>query len=180
MVVIGLFAGYTWYSNAQWVEATFTNPAVAIKYHRDIIPTDLAVDTAVPLGTTEVLFRAEKTGEMPLLISLRKETGLLLVTSLTKASLIDNLLRNVERAFPLRFSNYIEFSRETSELNGRQTATIVFTYAGPTGEIIKQRLLIVAYDADTALYLSAQAQAKEFDSLERRYFNKIFESLKFR
>ena len=50
---------------------------------------------------------------------------------------------------------------------------------GPAGEKIKQRMMIVEYDGDTALYLSAQAKEKDFDGLNRKYFQGMFAKLKF-
>lgn len=125
------------------------------------------------------LENSEKLQSTPFRLFVTKEVGLRIVTSLTRIPIIDNLLRNSERSFPQTYPEYKKLSERTFEYKGKNSAEIYFTYKGPAGETIKQRFMIIAYDGDTALYVSVQAKEIDFDKLNKKYFDKIYKSLEF-
>lgn len=166
-------AGYGWwqYTQNQWIEKKLEDPSVALAYHKDFVekPKD------------EFIFRAEVEGlnKTPALISIRKETGLRIVTSLTKGSLIENLLRNAERAYPQRYPEYKKLSERKLKAGDHDAAELYFTYQGPVKETIKQRLLIVEYDPGTAIYITGQSKESDFEKVNKKYLNRMFASVSF-
>lgn len=150
-----------------------------LKYPSSFQKTAISED-AGQSKNVEVLFRAtEGYDDQPLLVRLQKETGLRIVSSLTNIEFIDNLLRNTEKAYPLRFPEYSKLSEKKFDYKGKKAAELYFTYVGPAGEKIKQRVMIIEYDPDIALYLTAQAKETDFDKLNRKYFDRMFKNLEF-
>jgi hypothetical protein len=123
----------------------------------------------------------EKAGQTPLLITVRNEAGLRVVVSLTKQELLPLLMGNSERALPQRFKGYSKLSSRTLQLNGTAAGEIIFTYDSPggAGGRIKQRFLIYPKGDDSAVYVAAQAQEKDFDATNQQYFEPVFKSLSF-
>lgn len=175
-IVIGFFS-YRLYQEHQWLTLSNEDPSFSLSYHKKMV---------VTRGTDEEKEKGEpfirlSEGQLPdpFLISIRKESGLRLVTSLTRQDTIPMLLGNAENAYPQRFPEYHKESEWEFELTGKKAAELIFTYQGPSGERIKQRFLIIAYDGNTALYFAAQAKESDFDELNKKYIDRIFESLTF-
>lgn len=178
-VALASAIGVSWwqYQNRQWTSFEATNPKLRFEYPKAF---QLESLPQIKERNLTFLFQANQ-GQLPtpLNVDLRVETGLRIVTSLTKQEMIPLLLGNADKTHPQRFSNYHKESERTFEHEGKKAAELYFTYIGPTGEKIKQRLWIIAYDPDTALYLAAQAKESDFDLLNRRYFDRIFNRLQF-
>jgi len=119
-------------------------------------------------------------GQLPMLVTLRSESGLRVVANLTKASIIDILMSNSEKALPQRFTGYKEESRRRYEHNGRNAGEIIFTYNSPVeGERVKQRFVVFVKDDNTAVYLAMQAKEVDFDEQNAKLFQPMAESLGF-
>jgi hypothetical protein len=118
------------------------------------------------------------TNDPPLQISLRYETGLKPLSELTKQKLRDALLANLAKTYPTRFPGYKQLERHDYSLDSHDATDLLFSYKNQAGETIKQRFLLVIRDDDTAVYLSAQAKATDFDALNARYFGIVFSSLR--
>lgn len=118
-------------------------------------------------------------GEKPLLITVRSETGLRTVTTLTKQELLPLLMSNSEKALPQRFKGYKKVSSRTFDLNGVKTGEIVFTYDGPGNISNQQRLIIYPKDDNTAVYIAMQAKEADYEQVNRETFESIVNSLKF-
>lgn len=115
----------------------------------------------------------------PYLVSMRYEEGLRAAANTTNRPPRDLILASAERALPQRFPEFSKVGEEKLELSGKEAAIITFTYKQPQGELIKQKLLILVRDDDTALYISAQAKERDWQELEQKYFARIFRSLRF-
>lgn len=177
LVLGGVAYGIWRYQQSQWQHLTNADPKFGFDYHKKMNLTRVSEEEK---KKGQIFIRlTEGTILQPLLVSIRLEKGLRLVTSLTRQEMIPYLLNSVEGAHPQRFPEYTKESEREFELSGKKAAELLFTYTGPAGEKIKQRFLIVAYDGDTALYFAAQAKTSDFDSLNQRYFNRMFESLRF-
>ena len=183
ILFLGILGGYIFWNDFSfnWTKYTVESPRVTINYPKVFERTYADKDEAESRNR-ETLFRAVDGGSIkvnPFVVALSKETGLRIAASLSRADIVPMLLRNIERAYPLRFPEFSKLSEKNLELGDRKAAEIYFTYMGPAGEKIKQRMMIVEYDGDTALYLSAQAKEKDFDGLNRKYFQGMFAKLKF-
>lgn len=183
LLLIVLITTWFWYSGSQWREITLDNPPLAFRLHNNLFSTPSGNIEDEEGSQVKILFRATQAGKesRPMVVSIKKETGLRIVTSLTRVEMLAGLLRNMERAYPQRFPEYKKESERTFEQGGKRVAEIYFTYKSPAGEgeIVKQRLMVVEYDGDTAIYLSAQAKQNDFNFLDEKYFNQTFKSLKF-
>lgn len=165
------------YQERQWTTFVFDNPKFSFDYPQVLKLEPLPDEEQKSL---KVLFRASQ-GELPdeLNVNLRQETGLRLPLTLTKQEMISMLLSNAADSFPQRFPDFKKVAEREFAHAGKRAAELYFTYTGPAGEKIKQRLLIIAYDGDTALYFATQSKTSDFDELNRKYFDRMFESLGF-
>jgi hypothetical protein len=122
----------------------------------------------------------EREGQTPFLVTLRSESGLRAVATLTRASIIDVVMGNSEKALPQRFKGFHKESGRRYEHNGRNAGEFIFTYDSPVpNERIKQRFVILVKDDDTAVYLAMQAKEADFDEQNQKIFNPMAESLNF-
>lgn len=181
LFLIVLITIWFWYKGSQWRKITLDSPPLSFILHNNLISVPSKNIQDEENSRVEIMFRAIQTAEesRPMLVNIKKEKGLRIVTSLTRVEMLAGLLRNMERAYPQRFPGYKKEGERTFEQGGKKSAEIYFTYKSPAGEIIKQRLMVIEYDGGTAIYFSAQSKQKDFDSLNKKYFNKIFKSVKF-
>lgn len=169
---------FGWYQSSQWQEFVHANPNISLDYHQIFEMQNLPAEQINP--DLKFVFQARETDEeKPVTIDLRVETGLRIAVSLTKQEMIPMLLGNSEKSFPSKFPNYTKVAERQFEQAGKKAAELIFTYTGPSGQKVTQRLLLVAYDGNTALYLAAQARETDFSDLNKRYFDRMFASLKF-
>lgn len=130
----------------------------------------------------KILFRL-KNGEKidaPILITLKHENSLRKISSILRYDIIDILLDNADKLFTKQYIKYEKNTeRKFTTKDGHKAAEVTFTYLSQLGYFIKQRFLIVMRDEDTAIYLSAQTTKKDFDAINKKYFEKIFTSLAF-
>lgn len=161
----------------QWQLFVVEDPKLVFAY-----PQQLQKENQLPeaaKGITFLFQATQGTIKQPFLIDVRKETGLRLATSLTKQELLPMLVGNFEKGAPQRFVDYHKDKETSHEISAKKATELVFEYTGPAGERIRQQLLIIAYDGNTAVYFVAQAKAADFDMLNKKYFNRMFKSLKF-
>ncbi len=123
------------------------------------------------------IFRASEQQTRPYLITLRYEDGLRKASQVTKTPTMELLISNLDKAYPKRYENYKHASTKRYEVAGKQAAQVEFTYNGPSGELAKQRLVIVLKDENKAFYLSLQSKARDFNSLST-IFDDVANSLK--
>ncbi len=149
-------------------------------------PADLTMGALTPGDDKEhIVFRATQpsAATTPFLITARYETGLQLVSSVSKQKVIDIVLAGAQRSLPKRFPEYTQVSSRRFQLAGLDAAEIIYTYTSPvdklTKETIKQRLLLIAQDTNTAVYLSAQARAGDYDRVNGDTFDRVFKSAHF-
>lgn len=164
-----------------WIKYTTASPKIAITYPKAFQVTNLDKGEAESRNR-ETLFRAvegERLSETPFVVALSKEVSLRIAASLSRADIVPMLLRNIERAYPQRFPEYLKTSEKTFDYKGKKAAEIYFTYTSPANELIRQRMMIVGYDGDTALYFTAQARESDFSRLNKKYFDKMFSELDF-
>ena len=113
-------------------------------------------------------------------ITARYEQGASLkkLTNVTKQSLRDAVLGNVDLQLPVQYPDYEEVSRLNTVINGIEASEIVFTY-NSNEQHIKQRLVLLFKNSDTVVYMQAQALESDFEELNQRYFESLIVSAYF-
>ncbi|MFT4532156.1 MAG: hypothetical protein ACI9T8_000167, partial [Candidatus Saccharimonadales bacterium] len=113
----------------------------------------------------------------PAIVSVKHEGGLRAVTALSGVNILDLLLNNAYKSFPDR---YLGFNVETEvdiDVAGIKSKQIVFTYSGPSGNIAKQRFVIIPKDSDSAILISLQSTELDYEELNSLHFNYLVESI---
>lgn len=124
------------------------------------------------------LFRAKNDSrDIPLFFHVRIETGLKIATSLTRQELLRLILTNAEKAFPLRFSGFQKISEDLSFDTQPEMAEMIFTYEGPSGELSRQRFVVLKKDENIVYYFAFNAKNEDFEKVNRKYFSKIIKSV---
>lgn len=125
------------------------------------------------------LKNGEKVPE-PILITVKYENGLRKVSSMLRYDIIDILLDNTDKVFAKQYIKYTkESERKFTTREGRKAAELRFSYLSPLGYFIQSRMLILMRDEDMALYITAQTGDKAFETVNKKYFEKIFTSIDF-
>ena len=128
----------------------------------------------------KIVFRAtEKLQNSPFLATLRYEEGLRIAASLAKVDTIELVLDGANKANPVRYPDYKKVSERRFQQDGKEAAEIIFTYTGLSKEVVKQRLILIAKDDNTAFYLALQSREDAFDKQNSTIFEIIASSLKF-
>lgn len=185
-VLIVVVAGIGWLAMSSEDRAEQAAPVVAEHIAQDKT-TGLSLRYKEPLSQSEVSSQDKKdkfifrlTSTTPaMLVSVRYEDGLRAVTAVSRQELLPMLLTNADKSFPQRYSEYSKKQERQLEVAGKKAAELIFTYKGPNGDVAKQRLLIIAKDEDTAIYISAQTQEPKFSQLNDQYFESLFDSVTF-
>lgn len=179
-ILFGVKYYLAWTVEHHWSIARSNDQHIIFPIHSSLLIQSLTEeDQRIETGKTAVVFKAtEQEGStVPLLFSVRKETGLRIVTSITHVELLDGLLSNIEKSFPQKYPDFKKEAVRIVEFNGHKAAEFYFTYTSPKGVTIKQRFLVVAYDDDTAYYIAAQSEEKNFADLNRVYFDRMFNQI---
>lgn len=164
------------YQKSQWHLQRVENIGITVDLPNSSVLQKLSEEDEL----NNILLRVIRKKNDPFLVTIRKEKGLRPIIALTRQDMLPMLLRNLERAYPQRFPGYKKVSEKKLEYGDKKAAEVSFTYTNSAGGTVQQRLLIVEYDGDTALYFSAQAQEENFDRLNKKYFNRIFSSVRFK
>ena len=122
------------------------------------------------------LFRATSQSP-PALVSLKKETGLKKVTAVANTDIINLLSENLLRVYPQRFSGFKLMSQNKVELSGKPGKNIIFTYDGPSGEKVTQRLVIIDNNGNDAYLIAMQTVSLKFDNLNEKIFNQVINNI---
>jgi hypothetical protein len=104
--------------------------------------------------------------------SLKKLTGY------TKQSLRESVVANVNIQLPKQYPEYKELTQRDLTVNGFQANETTFEYV-TSGVKVRQRLLLLFKNSNTAVYIRAQARASDYSGLNKRYFESIFSSATF-
>ena len=107
----------------------------------------------------------------PIIISVRHESGLRTVATLAGTDTATLLRSNIDRSLPARYPQFDQQTGTTITINEKTVIDRVFTYAGPSGEAAKQRLLAFIKDDDTAVYVSMPTTAALYDTVSVEYFD---------
>lgn len=128
-----------------------------------------------------IIFRATEsaTAEAPLLVTARYEKGLRTVASVSRMDPVDIVLDGAERSLPRKFPGFYKVSSTKFEQGSNKAAELVYTYKGPSGEVIKQKLYVLIKDGDIASYITVQSKESDFDTLNKKYFDSLLKSAKF-
>ncbi len=111
--------------------------------------------------------------------NVRAETGLRLPSQLAKIDVIDLVLNGALSSLPLRYPNYKLLGQNKLYLNNKEAEVVEFTYIGPAKELVRQKLVLVAKDSDSALYFTMQSKDSDFDSLMSSVFDHVLNDVKF-
>src|SRR3989338_9076504 len=96
----------------------------------------------------------------PALITIRYETGLRKVKSLTRRSSVEHFMADIPQFFPVKYQGYNFGSLEKKEMKGQEYVEHTFSYKDKD-DSIKARLLIFPYKEDAAYYLIIQSMEKD-------------------
>lgn len=127
----------------------------------------------------KVFLRLQQTSRPPYLITARAETGLRAPSQIARTSVLSLVIEGALASLPGRYTGYNQVLEASTEINGQEAHQITFTYQGPSGAVAKQRLILIALDEDTGLYISMQASAADFDLLDEEVFTPLQQSLRF-
>lgn len=100
------------------------------------------------------------------------------IATFTKKPLREAVVENVNLQLPKQYPQYEELTQRNLTVNGFEANETVFEYV-VSGVKVKQRLLLLFKNSSTAVYIRAQAPAKDFTEVNKRYFEPIFSSAKF-
>jgi len=117
----------------------------------------------------------EVQGKTPFSVVLQYEDGLKLPSQISRTEPLKLVLDGANRSLALR-KQFNKISSREFEQSGKQAAEIVFDYEGPAGEIVRQKLLMLIRDEDTAIYLSLQSRQADFENIQKEQ-GIIFSSL---
>lgn len=159
---------------------TFREPQVEFEFSYDKAQT--SVQQLSEQDTKErIVFRATETtnGQKPFLVTARYEKGLRTVSSISKVEPLDIILDGAERTLPQKFPEFHKVSSTKFDQHGDKAAELVYTYKGPTGETIKQKLYVLVNDGDVAAYITTQSREADYESLNDAFFKQITQSLKY-
>lgn len=177
VVLVGVLVWHMKAGSQQYVRSV--EPQLSLVYKgRELTVYDGRPLEAKDQSGTVVEFVKGSYATSELLLSIEYERRLRLVAGITKQDLLTFLKSSSDRTLPQRFKGFHEQSRRDFQLNGKQAFEIVFTYTGPHGQLVMDRLVTVIRDDDSALYLFAQANADQFAGFNRRYFDPMIRSLK--
>lgn len=128
-----------------------------------------------------IVFRATEVegAAMPFLITARYEKGLRTVASVSKMEPVDIVLDGAERSLPRRFPEFHKMSSKKFEQHGDEAAELIYTYKGPSGDRIKQKLYVLINDGDLATYITVQAKESDFGQLDEKAFKHITQTIKY-
>jgi hypothetical protein len=104
--------------------------------------------------------------------SLKKLTGY------TKQSLRESVVANVNLQLPKQFPQYKELTQRDLTVNGIEANETIFEYVNG-GVRIKQRLLLLFKNSETAIYIRGQAKADDYEEVNDRYFEALFKTATF-
>ena len=110
------------------------------------------------------------------LITVRYETGLRKVKSLTRRSSIEHFMADIAQFFPVKYQEYEFGSLERREMNKQEFVEHIFSYKDQD-DTIKVRLLIYPYLDDAAYYLMVQVKEADFEKAAKN-LNALRDSLK--
>lgn len=173
IIVVALCGWWFWQSKTVKLTSLSDSTGVSFNY-----PQKLEVQSLSEQDKKDnLLFKAvQPQSTSPLLITLRYEEGLRKATSLSRQEPIDLLVNNTKLAYPKRFPEYKEVSRRRFDIKGHKSAEFIFTYQNK-GETLKQQFIIIIKDDDTAFYMAFQAKEGDFDTVSKKYFAPITNSL---
>src|SRR3989338_1808060 len=100
------------------------------------------------------------------LITVRYETGLRKVKSLTRRSSIEHFMTDISQFFPVKYDGYQFGSLEKQEKNGQEFVEHTFSYKDKD-DTIKVRLLIYPYLDDAAYYLMIQGKEADLEKVAK-------------
>lgn len=144
-------------------------------------PTDAALGQLSDQDNKDkIIFRATDDGSQPYKITLKYESGLRALSTLTKQTAFDMVYNNAQRALPQAYPGYSQSATQTGvNKQGNKTGEILFEYDGSDGERLKQRFEVVMKDDDTAFYLAQQAKSSQYNELNNNIFDQVYNSIKF-
>ncbi len=147
-----------------------SNPPMRVRHDRRLQVDVQATGDDADAPRMQTVFRAWPVDNtMEALVAVRIERGLRIVTALTRVDLLRQLLGTIARAYPERFPNFTKEQERSFTVDGHRAVEVFFTYTSPRGGTIRQRLWVVEYDPDTAVYVTAQARAENFFAWEKEY-----------
>ncbi len=125
-------------------------------------------------------FTQPKTSAQQFLIDADYEQGTSLkkLTAYTKKSLRESVVDNINIQLPQQYPEFKQISQRNLTVNGVEANETIFEYVNAAIRV-RQRLLLLFKNNDTAIYIRAQAKADEYAGISRHYFEPMLSSAKF-
>lgn len=187
LLVVLLSGGYAWSQRGAPATEVGAEQSAELKTFRDTdsgitfkYPTEELAERALTPQEVADKTLVHLTGKQSsVVVTLQAETGLSKVSALLKREPFDIVLENSAKVLPTKYAGYKLVDERRFEQDGRKAAELIFTYTGNGGVSVRQRLLIVLRDRDTAYYLTGQTKASEYAKLNSSALDPIFKSVKF-
>lgn len=124
------------------------------------------------------IFKFQQSKSPEYLFNVRAETGLRLPSQLAKLDVIDLVVDGALKSLPERYPEYKLLSQNEIVVAGKSAASIEFNYVGPAKELVRQKVILVAKDSDTALYITMQSRDTDYETLKKQVFEQVVASLR--
>ena len=100
------------------------------------------------------------------------------LTAVTRKPLRDSVVDNINIQLRKQYPEYKQVTQRNLTVNSLEANETIFEYVSQ-GVKVKQRLLLIIKNSDTAVYIRGQAKAAEYDEVDSKYFEPLFNSAKF-
>lgn len=99
------------------------------------------------------------------------------LTAYTRQSLRDSVVSNVNVQLPRQFPGFKEISQRNLSINGIDANETIFEYSSGKDKI-KQRMVLIFKNSDTAIYIVAQTKSSNYEEINSKYFEPLIQSVK--
>ena len=100
------------------------------------------------------------------LITVRYESGLGTPATLSKRPLLEYIETEIRQFFPVKYKGYVGTSFDKITVADREALGHIYSYTDSDGKPVKARLIVVAFDSDSAYYLILQAHRDRYERVK--------------
>lgn len=158
------------------VSSTSSNGEVEIK-HSSSIKSQLLTQK----DTSDGFLLRLTSDNPPVLVSVRQEEGLSVLTLQTNKSLLSILTDNAIKSLATRYPDPEVKKQSEITVNSREASKIEFSYNSPTDnneKIVQSLIIIPKADKSSALYISMQTTADNYNTGFQAVFDEMINSVK--
>lgn len=175
VAALGSVIYYLWWSKSVKPYAVFKGNGYSFSYAKQIKAHSLT--EADKQG--RLTFKAsEPINERPFLITAGYDDGLKAAAQSAHTTTYEIMLAGLKNILPKRYPAFKQQSFRTLVIDGKQAAEVMFTYTN-NKVLVKEKLMAVMKDDDRIVNIAVQSHADAFDQLSKKYFDHVFQSLRF-